>query len=88
MLAAYALIGDDLSDGVFILWDPFKHEDFAYSANIQVKSETIIKALGETVAVSKRGNDEIILAARPQHLYKAIMQRVQIMADGAKEAKA
>lgn len=87
ILAAYAVIGEEIDDGVFILWDPFMHPDFAYSANMQVKSETIIKALGETVAVSRRGNGEVILAARPQHLYEAIRYRVDILAEKAKEVK-
>lgn len=84
VLAAYTVVGDDISDGVFILWDPFIREDFAYSTNMQVKSETIIKALSETVAFSRRSNGEIILAARPQHLYEAIRTRVDILANNAR----
>lgn len=87
VLAAYSVVGDDITDGVFILWDPFKREDFAYSANMQVKSETIIKALSERVAFSRRNNGEIILAARPQHLYEAIRKRVDIMASNARGVK-
>lgn len=86
ILAAYAIIGEEIQDGVFILWDPFMHQDFAYSANMQVKAEAIIKALSEPVAVGRRSNGEIILSARPQHLYEAIRYRVDVLADKAKEA--
>ena len=86
ILAAYALIGDKIDDGIFVLWDAFMHEDgLAYSANMQVRSETILKALGSTVSMSRRGNGEVILAARPRHLFDAIRQRVSIMADRAKD---
>jgi hypothetical protein len=85
ILAAYAIVGNDIRDGVFVLWDPFLHTDFAYSANMQVKSEAIMKALGEKVAESRRSNGEIILSARPQHLYEAIRYRVDIMAKNVKE---
>jgi len=87
LLAAYAVVGDDNHDGVFILWDSCLHNDFAYSANMQVKSEAIMKALGEKVAESRRSTGEILLTARPQHLYEAIRQRVNIMLENAKEVK-
>jgi len=79
ILAAYVCVADEVQDGVFVLWDAFKHDDFAYSANMQVKSETIIKALCSPLSLSKRGNDEIIIAARAPYLLDAIKCRVEIM---------
>lgn len=87
ILAAYALIGDNIGDGVFVLWDAYKHDSFAYSANMQVRAETILKALSSNVAISRRGNGEIILATRPQHLFEAIKCRVSTLADDKEEAK-
>ncbi len=86
LLAAYVCFGDVLEDGVFVLWDAMKHEDFSYSANVQVKSETIINALCTSVASSMRGNNEMVLAARPQHLLEAIKLRMKIMRLNIKEA--
>lgn len=86
ILAAYALIGENIGDGVFVLWDAYKHDSFAYSANMQVRAETILKTLSSNVAVSRRSNDEIVLAARPQHLFEAIRCRVSTLADDKKEA--
>lgn len=79
LLAAYARIADEDTGGVFVLWDAYKHDDFSYSANMQVKSETIIRALCVPVAEMRRGNNEVILAARGEHLYDAIMRRAIIM---------
>jgi len=66
-------------NGVFVLWDADKHDDFAYSANMQVKSEAIIGALSSKVSKTKRNNNEIIVAARPEYLYDAIKCRIDIM---------
>lgn len=76
ILAAYVNEG---RNGVFVLWDADKHDDFAYSANMQVKSEAIIGALSSKVSKTKRNNNEIIVAARPEHLYDAIKCRIDIM---------
>ncbi|ATW26727.1 hypothetical protein [Candidatus Formimonas warabiya] len=78
VLAAYARVTDEVKGGVFVLWDPYKHKEFAYSANMQVRTDTIIRALYEPVASSVRANGEIILAARPEHLTEALWMRVEI----------
>lgn len=78
VLAAYARIVDEVRGGVFVLWDPYKHKEFAYSANMQARADTIIRALYEPVASSTRANGEIILAARPEHLAQALRMRVEI----------
>lgn len=75
ILAAYVQEGND---GVFVLWDADKHEDFSYSANMQVKADVIIQALYTEVAAYTRKNNEVILACRPQYLYKAIKMRLEI----------
>lgn len=75
ILAAFVAEG---TNGVFILWDADKHEDFSYSANMQVKSDVIINALYSDIASITRKNGETILAVRPQHLYKAIKRRLEI----------
>ena len=79
ILAAFARVSDRLDDGVFVLWDADKHVEFSYSANLQVKAETIIEALCLPVAQGTRSNNEIVLASRPKHLLSAIEMRIDIM---------
>lgn len=79
ILAAYAHFDDEVRDGVFVLWDSYKHEDFSYSANMQVKSDIIIRALCAPLSVGKRSNHEIVIAARPPYLLDAIRQRIAIL---------
>lgn len=55
ILAAYVQEGDD---GVFVMWDADKHEDFSYSANMQVKADVIIQALYSEVASYTRKNKD------------------------------
>ena len=81
ILAAYASIDGNVQNGVFVLWDAHMHREFSYSANIQVKGETIISAMCEAVAEGTRNNTEVVLAARPQHLLAAIKRRVAIWQD-------
>ena len=76
ILAAYVNEG---KDGVFVIWDANKHDDFAYSANMQVKADTIIKAFCSPFARSRRSNNEELIAVRPQYLYDAIKCRIEIM---------
>lgn len=76
IIAAYVNEG---KNGVFVLWDADKHDDFAYSANMQVKAEVIIKALCSKTAQSTRNNGEIIVAARTDYIFEAIKAREEIM---------
>ncbi len=68
----------DGDDEVFAFWDADKHEDFAYSANMQVKADTIISALCSKVAEGTRNNNERSVCARPEYVYEAILRRFEI----------
>lgn len=76
IIAAFVYEG---TSGVFLLWDAYKHKDFAYSANMQVKADVIIQALCSKTAQCKRNNGEIIVAAQPNNLFEAIRCRTDIM---------
>ena len=76
ILAAYAQEG---IDGVFVLWDADMHGKISFSSNIQVKSDAIIMATYKKIVCSKRTNNEIIVSARPQYLFEAIKERIDIM---------
>lgn len=73
-----ALIRDG-DDEVFALWDADMHDDFSYSANMQVKADVIIRALCARNAETIRHNSERIICARPEHLYDAVIRRMDIM---------
>lgn len=81
ILAAYASLDNDIQNGVFVVWDAHKHNEFSYSSNMQVKFETIVEAMCVMVAESSRNNAEIVLAARPKYLLNAIKRRVAITHD-------
>ena len=76
ILAAYV---SEEKNGVFVLWDAMKHDDFAYSANMQVKADVIIKALCSKAAQYQRNNGEILVAAQTHNIFEAIRCREDIM---------
>ena len=77
LVVGYAQILGSVDDGVFILWDAYKHDEFSFSANFQVKAQVIVDALSIPIAEGKKTNGETILAARSNHLLKAITKRIE-----------
>ena len=77
ILGAYARLTAEKDSGVFVFWDPMFHVNFAYSANIQVKSEILIRAFAEKVSYGKKTNGESIIACRYQHLQEGIDARIK-----------
>lgn len=69
----------DRDDNIFTFWDAYKHDDFSYSANMQVKAEVIVEAMCRNVAETTRKNNERIVCSRPEFLYDAILRRMDIM---------
>ncbi len=76
ILGAFAQLTTDTDSGVFVFWDPMFHVDFAYSANIQVKSEILIRAFAEPVSFGEKSNGETIIACRPENLIDALRARI------------
>lgn len=76
LLGAYAFLGDTTDAGVFVFWDAMCHENFSYSANIQVKSEIMVAALSSPVSIGKKSNGETIIACRPQYLFDGVKTRL------------
>jgi excisionase family DNA binding protein len=78
------LIGYAAEEDVFILWDAGLYSDFAWSRNVQVKSETIIQASAGKLATqerqlrppSGRPTLETVLAVKPRRLAEAIDKRM------------
>ncbi len=46
---------------------------------MQVKSDTIIKALCAPLSTSKPSNNEVVIAARPPYLLDAIRHRIELL---------
>lgn len=75
------LIGYVPDSDVFILWDAGLHRDFAYSKNVQVKAETVYKALGGELATQVRHlqtGDETVVATNTNNLAEGIELRSEL----------
>ena len=80
------LVGYAAEDAVFVLWDAGAYRDFAYSRNVQVKSETILAAFARGIGLQERrlrpgGGTmvrETVVAATADHLAAAIAMRVDL----------
>lgn len=80
------LIGYAAEEDVFVLWDAGLYTDFAWSRNVQVKSETIIQASAGKLATqerqlrppSGRAIVETVLAVKPRSLMEAVVRRMEL----------
>lgn len=80
------LVGYAAEEDVFIIWDAGLYSDFAWSRNVQVKSETIIEACAGKIATqsrqlrpaSGRPTVETVLAARPRRFAEALVKRMEL----------
>ncbi len=83
------LIGYAAEEDVFVLWDAGLYPDFAWSRNVQVKAETIIRASAGFLAAQERqlrqpgqyAVIETVLAVKPRELQEAIIRRMQLTRD-------
>ena len=80
------LVGYAAEEDVFILWDAGLYSDFAWSRNVQVKTETIIAASAGKLATQERllrprdqrPSIETVLACKPRLLAEAIVKRMDL----------
>ena len=80
------LVGYVVEDDVFVLWDAGLYVDFAWSRNVQVKVETIIRASAGKISAQERvlrprnapTVKETLVAASSEKLADAILQRVKL----------
>lgn len=73
-----ALVNDD-EEKIFVIWDANRHKNFAYCCNLQVRNDVIIGAMIHPIEEAKRKNGEIVICARPQFLYDALIRRSDIL---------
>lgn len=72
-------IYDDYENGVWVIWETDKHRNFAYSANLQVKTGSLLDTITNRVFYTKKpGNGEVIVVSDREHLCEAIVLREKI----------
>ena len=80
------LVGYAVEEEVFVLWDAGAYRGFAYSRNVQVKSETILTAFAGEIGLQERdlrpGGGatvlETVVTATANRLAEAIAKRVDL----------
>lgn len=80
------LVGYAVEDYVFTLWDAGLYVDFAWSRNVQVKVETIVRASAGRLATQDRqlrprngpAVTETLVAASSERLADAVLERIRL----------
>lgn len=81
LIVGYAAY-DTVDNGAWVIWDTSRHQEFAYSANLQVKMGSLFDTITKRVfSIKKPGNGEIIVLADKEHLCDAISMRIKIDID-------
>ena len=74
------LLGYSAHYDVFVLWDAYKHSDFAWSKNCQVRlteiQDAVVTGLGSRERRLHGDAIETIITARPSHLRDAFASRI------------
>ena len=80
--AAVVLLGASDDSSVFVLWDAYLHRDFSFSANAQVRGETLVAAIAEGIGIQDRNlrsvqEVEQVIAVPAWNLVSALERRFQ-----------
>lgn len=78
LLVAYVRLFEALDDGIFVLYNALMHDNFSYSANLQVKSDVINGALVNSPYCGHKTNGESVIAVRYTNLVEGIEKRLII----------
>ena len=78
LIVGYAVPFLDEEKGIWILFEVDKHQNFAYSANIQVYLRQMLQALDNDVYVCKKNNHEMLVLSQRCHLLDALSERFKI----------
>jgi hypothetical protein len=74
------LLGYSVDYKMFVLWDAYKHEDFAWSKNCQVRMQALTDAQttgrGQLIRNLSGSRKETVLTARPDHLLEVLSARI------------
>lgn len=76
------LVGYVKAWDVYVLWDAYKHLDFAYRSNAQVKQSTILDAFVDGISVQirklRKGGEETVICCNSSNLEKGILMRYEM----------
>ncbi len=73
------LLGYKSEERLFVMWDAYKHVDFAFSKNVQVRAQAMEDAITFGIGEMSRrvaGGMETIIVARSDHLGEALARRI------------
>lgn len=79
IFGAFTDYGRDIGQGVFILYDPMCHIDFAYSTNVQVKDSFIAPALAHVYWEDNKSNGETVITSTVENLLYAVERRIEVV---------
>ena len=80
--AFVVLVGFSPDEGVYVFWDAYLHHDFSFSANAQVKGETVDLARAEGLATQERqlrAVDELerVVVVPAENLVDGLLERAR-----------
>lgn len=78
LIIGYATPFVDVNAGLWVLFELDKHQEFAYSANIQVYLRQLLRALEQDVYVCVKHNKETLVISQRQYLVQALQTRFDI----------
>lgn len=79
------ILGWSPEENIFVLWDAYAHESFAYSQNLQVKGSCIWLAQANGISTSERRlrggrGVETVIACKADHFLKGLQARIHYSA--------
>lgn len=85
------LAGFSGAEGVYVLWDAVLHQDFSWSANAQVKGETLARAMEEGIAIQERHlrlveETEVVVVVPAENLVDGLLARAAMSSGAAPTA--
>jgi hypothetical protein len=78
LIIGYACVLSDPEKGLWVLFELDKHREFGYSANIQIYTRQLVRALDDGLFVHKKHNKEIVVISTRERLLEALQKRFDI----------
>lgn len=79
------ILGWSPDEDIFVLWDAYAHESFAYSQNLQVKGSCIWRAQANGISTCERHlrkgrGIETVIACKADHFLEGLQKRIHYSA--------
>jgi hypothetical protein len=78
LIIGYACVLSDPAKGLWVLFELDKHREFAYSANIQIYTRQLVRALDDGLFIHRKHNKEIVVISTRERLPEALQKRFDI----------